>query len=189
MLRHIRVALSIAYLSLILVQQGSCSAECRAKFLKSKAKGDDFVRLFFVAENNNYFHVPLLLQAVGDRDSRLNTAPITENGRIAFITRESMNELEQIISQVPLQWCISDKVGPLEKSVDLHSANGMALRIASSAGTLDSVIDPGHICSTLESFDSSIKTERALWEFQLYRIGYHCIVPHFKSDAYPDRIP
>jgi len=151
--------------------------------------GNGAVRFFYVAGDNNYFHVPLLFRAVDDRDSRLGTAPVTDYGRTAYISKQEMRQLEQRISKMRLSWCVSRKVDALERSQDLHSYGGMGVKVVFSAGTVESKIIPDEICDTLARLDPAIKTDRALWEFQLYRIGYHCTVPHFNFNAYPDRHP
>lgn len=42
------------------------------------------IRFFYDPPGGDYFHVPLVFRPVKNGDSRLNTAPILEEGRTAF---------------------------------------------------------------------------------------------------------
>ena len=62
----------------------------------------------------------------------------------------------------------------------------MDVVIIFSKGAARGVIQNENICETLASLDSPIKTPRAHWEFQRFRIYYGCRVPGFDDAKYTD---
>lgn len=158
------------------------------------------VRFFYDPPDGGYFHVPLVFRAVKDGDARLNSAPILEEGRTAFIPITEIGELLKGLANTELQWQESEAVqalGPYKRIGLLHEGNKMVFRgedgysvmaitIAHSKGTAKAILKPKRICETLKPLDSALKTPRALWEFQGFRINYGCKVPGFKPEDYPD---
>jgi len=163
--------------------------DCKDKFPVNWINGNGAVRFSHQPEDSNYLHAPLVFRAVDDRDVRLGTAPATVFGRTVYISKQEMHQLLEKISELPMSWCISEKVKDFEPSWKLNYHWEMDVKIIFAAGTAESQIDPDRICDTLTSLDPAIKTNRALWEFQFFRIGNHCTVPHFNPRAYPDRLP
>lgn len=141
---------------------------------------------FFYHDEENYFHFPLIFRPVMLGDPRLNTAPMGTEGRSAYISPEEMRQLLQGLRHSDLSWQESEKTEVLGSFKRLHWSDSMEILIVCSKGTARTNLDPKKICETLKPLDSAVKTLRALWEFQLYRITYGCKVPGFDFHAYPD---
>lgn len=141
---------------------------------------------FFFQPAGDYFHVPLVFRVVDQKDSRLNTAPILDSGRTAYVSLSDMQVLLPAVTHLPLLWRHAETVEFFGSSRVLQLADTMDITIVSSHGTARAALDPTKICETLSAMDSALKTPRALWEFQLFRLGYGCRVPGFNHNAYPD---
>jgi hypothetical protein len=141
---------------------------------------------FFYQPSGNYFHFPLVFRAIDQKDARLNTAPMAAEGRTAYISLSDMQRLMQDLADSELMWQESDKVEALESFRKLEISDNMVITVASSKGTAAASLSPTKICKTLKPLDSAIKSPRALWEFQGFRLNYGCKVPEFVSDAYQD---
>jgi len=145
---------------------------------------------FFYQPTGEYFHFPLIFRAVGESDTRLNTAPMLEEGRTAYISSAEMRELTQRLARAGLKWKESQTVEALGSSKNLTRAglglDTMDVLVSSSKGSARATIAPKAICKTLKPLDPDLKTPRALWELQRFRLNYGCKVPGFKYDAYPD---
>jgi hypothetical protein len=167
----------------------SSHEEERASVLNSPPDGNTAVR-FFYQPQAEYFHYPLVFRPVEEGDRRLNTAPMREEGRTAYISFTEMRDLIQRVAHARLAWQESQTVEALGSCKKLARAgfglDTMDIFLSSPKGTARTKIAPKAICSTLEPLDTAIKTRRALWELQGFRLNYGCKVPGFKHDAYPD---
>jgi hypothetical protein len=85
-----------------------------------------------------------------------------------------------------LAWQESEAVEALGSYKKLPVSDDMEILVAFANGTAKAQITPKTICRTLKPLDAALKTPRALWEFQGFRLNYGCKVPGFKPDAYPD---
>jgi hypothetical protein len=145
---------------------------------------------FFYDPSGDYFHAPVVFRAAERGSSQINTAPMREEGRTAYITLEEMGDLARALSRSGLGWQASDTVEALGSYKELPLAgiglDTMDVRLVSSRGTSKAQISPKAICTILKPLDVALKTPRALWEFQGYRLNYGCKVSGFKYDAYPD---
>lgn len=147
------------------------------------------VRLFFQPPDNNYFHWPLLFRVVEENDPRWNSAPAAEVGRTAYVTLAEMQKLFTALSASALSWQESSIVEHLETYKTIHSRRGMGVKVLSATGTAKATIAADKICQMLAPLDTTLRTPRALWEFQLFQSEYHCRVSGFDPKAYPDRMP
>jgi hypothetical protein len=183
------VLMSVMAVSTARVPEAQPTGE--AWLLGCPADQGTMVRFFFNPEGADYFHTPLVFQVVPADDPRLNTGPITREGRTTYITREEMKAMLRALAHSGASWSVSSKVKPLGDAHSLVGSYGFYLRIrvVCSKGTACGRVEPAEVCSTLAPLDSVLKTPRALWEFQALRIGYRCKVPGFNWDAYPDRRP
>jgi hypothetical protein len=163
-----------------------------ASVLLSTVDEHTLVRFFHQPPLGDYFHFPLVFRVVEESNPLLNTAPMREEGRTAYISLSEMRELMQRLAQMDLAWKESDVAEPLGPFKKLALAgigiNNMEVFIGCSKGTARTTIAPKKICETLTPLDSALKAPRALWEFQLFRLDYGCKVPGFRTDAYPDHI-
>lgn len=171
---------------------GACAAQAtgEAWLLGCPVDQATAVRFFYNPEGANYFHTPLVIWTVPAGDRRLNTGPITREGRATYITPEEMKAMLRGLAQSGAFFNVSSKVEPLGTPHSLfREPFPLHILVVSSRGTAKAKVYPAKICSTLASLDSALKTPRALWEFQALRIGYKCNVPGFNWDAYPKRRP
>lgn len=144
------------------------------------------IRLFYNNESD-YFHFPLIFRAVEQRDPHLNTAPMVAEGRTVYISQTEMQSLLRGLAQLDLPWQESEKVETLGSFKRLRPwSDSMEILVACSKGTARVKVDPKKICKTLKPLDSALKTPRALWEFQRFRLNYGCQVPGFQYGAYPN---
>lgn len=101
-----------------------------------------------------------------------------------------MTEVLKGLANVNLQWQESDTVQPLGpyKKVPTSEAgfSRMVISIVDSKGTARAILAPNRICQTFKPLDSALRTPRALWEFQGFRVNYGCKVPGFKYGEYED---
>jgi hypothetical protein len=141
---------------------------------------------FFYNNESDYFHSPLIFRPVAQGDPRLNTAPMGEEGRTAYISLAEISELIQGLARSDLPWQESEEVEPLGSSERLMSLTVNEIRVVCSKGTATAKLDPKRICQTLKPLDSALEMPRALWEFQLFRHGCRCKVAGFNFQAYPD---
>lgn len=161
----------------------------RLSVLNSPVDEKTVVR-FFYQPSGDYFHFPLVFRVVEENDPLLNTAPMREEGRTAYISLSEMQDLAHLLAHSGLGWQESETVEVLGSCKKL-GLNGIGLdtmdvRFVSSRGTATAEFSPKVICMILKPLDSALKTPRALWEFQRFRLNYNCKVPGFKPDAYPD---
>ncbi len=164
----------------------SCQAVNKKNVLNSPVDENTAVR-FFYNPAGDYFHFPLVFRAVGQKDPRLNTAPMLIEGRTAYISFSEMQQLMQGLARSGLLWRQSEKVEVLRSfKVEPPWVEHLEITVVSSKGTARASLDPKNICETLKRLDSALKTPRALWEFQRLRLNYDCKVPGFIYDAYPD---
>jgi 5-hydroxyisourate hydrolase-like protein (transthyretin family) len=155
--------------------------------LNSPADKSVAIRFFFQPPGD-HFHIPLIFRVVDPNDSRLNTAPILDEGRTAYITLSDMQQLLPDVTRLPLLWASGKIVEVFGSSTILSPSYATEVTIVSSHGTASAAIEPKKICRTLGAMDSALKTPRALWEFQLFRTNYGCRVPGFNYHSYPESI-
>jgi hypothetical protein len=144
------------------------------------------VRFFYNPSDGGYFHFPLIFRSVAPEDPRLNTAPMGTEGRKAYISPPEMRQLLQRLRHSDLPWQESEKVEILEPYKKLVVKASMEVTVVSSKGTAKASFGAKNICDALRPLDSALKTPRALWEFQGFRLNYGCRVPGFNFEAYPD---
>jgi hypothetical protein len=151
---------------------------------------DSVVRFFCQPPDGEYFHVALLFRVVKKKDPRWNTAPVFDVGRTAYISLSEMQQLMTKLGHISLRWDESAKIESLETYKTIHNFGyGMGIKVLSAKGTAKATIDHDKICETLAPLDAALQTPRALWEFQGFRLQYHCRVPAYNPDAYPERAP
>jgi hypothetical protein len=166
----------------------SSQVASRDRALTLPAGKDSVVRFFYQPPEGEYFHVALLFRAVEEDDPRWNTTAYSDVGRTAYISLSDMQQLISDLVHSSLRWDESTKVEGLETYKSIHSYGyGMGVKVLSAKGTAKAVIEPGRICETLSSLDGALLAPRALWEFQGFRLQYHCRVPSYNPDAYPGR--
>jgi hypothetical protein len=155
--------------------------------LMSCAANENAAVRFFYNPPGGYFHFPLIFRSVEQADLRLNTAPMTTEGRTAYISFAEMRQLVEGLANSKLSWRVSEKAEGLGSYKKIPVLDRMEILVLCPKGTPRSKLAPKNICETLAPLDPALKTPRALWEFQLFRQGYGCKVPGFNPEAYPDR--
>ena len=146
------------------------------------------VRFYYHSPDGEYFHVALLFRVVKRSDPLWNSAPVVAEGRTAYISLSEIQQLMLKLARLPLHWSVSEQREALETYANIHSYGGMGIKVLSANETAKATIAPDKICETLGTLDGALRTRRALWEFQFFRLQYRCQVPNFNFDAYPDRI-
>jgi hypothetical protein len=188
-----RLNLWVLMLVVLLVAAGelaqSNQKHDQVSVLNSAADEKTVVRFFYYPAGD-YIRIPLLFRVVEEGNPLLNTAPMREEGRTAYISLSDMHELVHGLIQSGLGWQESKTVEVLGSYKDLTlvgiGLDTMDVRIVSSHGTARAEISPKAICMILKPLDGALKTPRAIWELQIFRLDYGCKVPGFKPDAYPD---
>jgi hypothetical protein len=187
----------VSFWALALVSQmvaGGCKAPSdqtheRLSVLESPVNEKTIIRFFYYPAGE-YIRIPLLFRVVEEGNPRLNTAPMREDGRTVYVSLSEMRELVNGLIRSGLGWQESETVDVLGLYKDLTLAgiglDTMDVRLVSLKGTAKAEISPKAICMILKPLDAALKTPRALWEFQGFRLGYGCKVPGFKYGAYAD---
>ncbi len=174
-----------------LLAAGGGSAQSNQKHQRlsvlNSAVDEKTVVRFFYQPPGDYLHAPLVFRVVEEGNPLLNTAPMREEGRTAYISLSEMRELVQALARSNLAWQESETIELLGsyKKLDLAFI-GMEIFVGNSKGTARARVVPKAICKTLKPLDAALKTPRALWEFQGFRLNYGCKVPGFNHEAYPD---
>jgi hypothetical protein len=144
------------------------------------------IRLFFQPPAGNYFHVPLVFRVVDEGDLKANTAPISSEGRTAYISLSEMRRFLKRMNVKNLHWQESKSVETVEPSFSLPVIDQMVITVFSSNGTARAYVMANRVCQTLAPFSSIIVTPRARWEFKSFQTMYFCNVTGFDRNAYPD---
>lgn len=158
----------------------------RAFDLHLEADDKTAVRFFYQPAAGDYFHAPLVFSVIEEGNSLINTAPMREAGRTVYISLSEMSDVVQGLKRSDIVWQESGDIVTLGSYKKLPLFDDMEILVANSMGTAKARIAPKAICRTLKPLDAALKTPRALWEFQGFRLNYGCKVPGFKPDAYPD---
>lgn len=178
----------LCYLALLQLSALLCLSQSveGSTVLNSQADENTAIRFFFQPPEGNYFHTPLLFRVVGEKDPRLNTAPVLFGGRTAFISLPEMRQLMQDLAHEDLRWTESGKVEVFGAVEDLRPTGNLEITVVSSKGTANGSLSPKKLCEVLAHLNSAITTPRALWELQRFRDDYGCKVSGFKPDEFPD---
>jgi hypothetical protein len=158
----------------------------RAFDLHLEADEKTVVRFFYQPAGGDYLHAPLVFIVVQDGSPLINTAPMREAGRTAYISLAEMRSAMGILKRLDIVWQGSGDIVTLGSYKRLPLLDDMEILVANSTGTARAQMTPKAICRTLEPLDAALKTPRALWELQRFRLNYGCKVPGFNADAYPD---
>ena len=145
------------------------------------------VRFFFVS--NLYFHAPLIFRVVAPKDPRLNTAPMLDEGRTAYITAPEMQSLLTGLQKTGLSWRESKEKIEFGDPMQILPYFRLVVTVVSSSGTAVSGFDRDKICLNLAPLDSTLSTPRALWEIQEFRTECECVVPGFSEQTFPQHWP
>ena len=155
--------------------------------LKSPVGENSAVRFFYDPALSDYFHSPVVFRAGEQGDARLVTPPTSTGGWTSYVSFSEMRELTQALAQSNLTWEETDRVEVLEPSFQIPRFEAMEILVVGSKGTARAKLRPTRICETLKPLDSVLKTQRAHWEFQWFRVTHGCQVPGFDWNLYPER--
>ena len=163
----------------------SCTEPPRSHAALSGPVDTNTIVRFFYIPTQSYTHPPLVLRVVGEKDPRLDRAPLSDVGQTAYISLAEMREVVQMLNDSLSSWDTSTDVEVLRPMRDLEIHYGMEIVVFFSTGTARTVITPSMVCATLAPLDVALRN-RALWEFQLFRVEYNCDVPGFDRHKYPE---
>ncbi|MFZ0747374.1 MAG: hypothetical protein WAM85_23420 [Terracidiphilus sp.] len=156
------------------------------KSLNVPVNGNTIVRFFYLPPYS-YFHVPLAFRVVGKDDPRLGTAPLANpEDRTPYISLPKMQNLIAALAHADLSWQESKKLETPTKIQPSAMTDKMEITVFSSGGTYRAFVAPNRLCETLAPLDAALEQPRARWEFQLFRVNYHCTVPGFNRNAFPE---
>lgn len=143
------------------------------------------VRFFFQPDDGDYFHFPLVFSVVSEGDPRLNTAPMGEQGRMAYILSSEMRQMLEDLARSRLLWNPgpANSLGSFKK---LQKSRDMVITYVSLRASATASVEKNKICETLKALEPAIETPRALWELQRFELNYNCKVPDFNYHKYPD---
>ena len=176
----------LLFAGLLIASWSPIHAQGHNHALTLPADKNSVVRFFYQPPEGEYFHVALIFRVVEENDPRWNTTTFSDEGRTAFVSLSDMQQLLTNLAHLPLQWDESAEIETLETYKTIHSYGyGMGIKVLSTKGTAKSLIRHDKICETLPRLDGALPTPRALWEFQGFRLQYHCQVPTYDPDAYP----
>jgi hypothetical protein len=145
------------------------------------------VRLFYDPALSDAFRFPIILRVTEEGDARLVNPPSTRAGWTSYITFSEMRQFLRTLAQSNLIWQESGKVEIFEPALQILRLDTMEIAVVGSIGTAKAMVRPKGICQTLEPLDATLKTKRAIWELQRFRLSYGCQVPGFDWNQYPDR--
>jgi hypothetical protein len=144
------------------------------------------VRFYYHPPNADRFVYPLVLRVADANDERMKIAPVLAEGRTVHI---SLSEMQDLVAGMTN----SITMGQQTRGVEVLGAwemipitEAMDVVIIFPKGAARGVIQSEDICKILGSLDSAIKTSRAHWEFQRFRLYYGCHVPGFDDAKYND---
>ena len=154
--------------------------------LTSPVDNSTVVRFYYHPPNADRFVYPLVIRVAAADDEQMKVAPVLAEGRTVHI---SLSEMQELVAGMTR----SITMGQQTRGVEVLGAwemipvtEAMDVVIIFSKGAARGVIQREDICKTLGSLDSTIKTPRAHWEFQRFRIYYGCRVPGFDDAKYTD---
>jgi len=186
----IRKSVTISLMIFVVLLAVAYGREQKDKLVQSKVFDSSVNRKtvvrFFYDPAANYSHKPLVFRVVEKNDALLNTAPTKEEGRIAYISLSEMHDLVQVLGKSGHVWQKSEAMEPLVPYKSLPTSDKMEILVLFSDRSVSTDVDPKTLCKFLRPLDVSLKTPRALWEFQGFRVNYGCKVRGFKVGAYPD---
>jgi len=180
-LRAIRLMVSVTVLA---ASCGFSQSSTKLNVLGSPVDRATAVRLYF--SPGDYRHPPLLLCVVASDDPRMNTAPMLQQGRTAYISATDMQHFLQGLKRMGPSWKESKKRVQFGNDGRWLPNDAMVIVAVAQRGTAEARVDPAAICKKLAPLDSALSTPRARWEFQEFRTQYKCVVPGSNREAYLD---
>ncbi len=187
----VRVSALAVFLIGVLVQSGVLFVPERGENSDAKLKAGPIEEViairFFYNNESNYFRGPLIFRAVPLGDPKLNTAPMLEEGRTAYISRNEMTTLVSRLSSADLKWQNLNRSEALGKGTKIpYRGDFMQVLVLGLKNMSKGGIEPKEICQKLAPLDAALVSPRARWEFQLLRVNDGCTVQNFDYDAFPD---
>lgn len=185
-----RLGLAIAICALMACAPQAQSQQAANPYpgvLTSPIDSSTAVRFFFHPPLSDRFVFPLVFRVAAENDERMRTAPLLNDGRAIYISLSEMKNLVAALTR-------SVTMGQQTKNVEVFgswemipSSEAMDVFVIFSKGAARGVILRKDICRILSSLTSSIKTPRALWEFERFRKYNDCSVPGFDDTKYNDQ--
>jgi hypothetical protein len=145
------------------------------------------VRFFFHPPVSDRFVYPLVFRVAAENDKRTKTAPLLTEGRTVYVSLSEMKDLVAAMTRSIMMGQQTRNVEVFGSWEMIPSTEAMDVFVIFSKGAARGVILRENICKTLSSLDSSIKTPRALWEFNRFRMYNGCRVPGFDDTKYSDQ--
>ena len=154
--------------------------------LTSPVDDNTVVRFYYHPIPSDKAPFPLVLRVAEPNDERIKVAPVVAEGRTVHI---SIPEMQDLVAGMTRSITMGQQTRGVEVLGDwkmIPVTEAMDVVIVFSKGAARGEIATKGICKTLGSLDSAIKTPRAHWEFQRFRLYYGCRVPRFDDTKYTD---
>lgn len=178
--------LTLAAVGFGLLAQAQTAINPYPGVLTTPVDNNTTIRFFYHPPNADRFVYPLVLRVAHPNDEGMKLAPILAEGRTVHISLSEMQELVAGMTRSIMMGQQTRSVEVLEPWEMIPSTEAMDVVIVFSKGAARGAILRKDICKTLGSLDSAIKTPRAHWEFQRFRVYYGCRVPGFDDAKYSD---
>jgi hypothetical protein len=152
--------------------------------LSTPVDDNTVVRFYYLPQVRDHYIHPLVLRVATHNEDQMQNAPLLLEGVTAYI---SLSEMKSLVAkmidtiEMPLQTGNREVLGSfqfLPETIDMDAV------IIYSKGAARGSIAPKDICAKLEALNSTIRSPRALWQFQLFRRYNACLVPNFDSTKY-----
>ncbi len=152
--------------------------------LTSTVDENTVVRFYYEPLLRDHYIYPLVLRVGADDVDKMQSAPILTEGLTVCISLSEMKDLVAAIIKsvnMPIQTNHSEVLGAFEFLPEMRE---MDVVIIYSKGAARGSIAPKDICTKLSLLNSTVKSPRAKWQFELFRVHYACHVHDFDSLKY-----
>ena len=174
--RHVPLALSLIIVLTPSVVR-SKQKEYKGFVLTSPVGPDSAVRIFY--SSGDVVSEPLVFRPVEKKSPLLNTAIWGKEGWTTYVTLDEMSQLMVQLAQLSLSWKESRKLKGLPFKIPIESPENVVIEVVSTMGTANTKLNPSLICERLKPLDPALRTHRALWELQHFRVFNGCQIPGF----------
>lgn len=149
------------------------------------------IRLYYDPLDSSLFVPPVVIKAVGEEDQRLGTMSMTSeyNTNLLYISKSEMESFVGVLVKRKLKW--EEPYASFSLKYDRKNPQSWPppnlLEVAANceSGTSRTEVQRESICETLRELNAVIRTDRASWYLQGYRLNWGCSVPQFEPGKYP----
>ncbi|AEU38344.1 hypothetical protein AciX8_4063 [Granulicella mallensis MP5ACTX8] len=166
--------------------QGAQHAKVESRSFNLEVDHSVIVRLFYQPLNADFLHAPLVFQVVDESDPYLNKAPMTDAGRMVYISLPEMRSLVHGLGQFQLAWQEFGQRKPLLPAWKSPASDGLEITVLYVEKASQAHLSNKQTCQMLARLNGALKQPRALWELQRFETNYACKIRGFNPEEYPD---